>query len=226
MIGDEAFGWATVTALGPLKIRIDGAASDSPVDLDINGGVWLVGDRVMWSRSGRQLLVVGDPRAPGEIMLDTTVVPPNALWLLCDGTSYPRAAWPRLMKRWGITTTTGTAPFGQADTTHFFTPSMNLRFPQGVTASGNIGVGGGNTGHGHTLSNLGHAMITLGSQVFARLVSAPAGETYTDHVTATGWTAVTSGGTLASGVPLRGTTDTNTDTRPPYVSFAYFLKAA
>jgi microcystin-dependent protein len=118
-------------------------------------------------------------------------------WLLCDGASYLRSAYPALFAA------IGTA-YGALDGTHFSVPGMAGRFPLGVSGGGTgnvLGATGGLIDHQHFPPN------TSGAQ--------SAG----DNVTTAGL-----GGSTSLSKPVHTHAVTVAADNPPFQTFYYYIK--
>ena len=114
-----SFKWATVTGTSPLAIRLDGDTNplalvpDSLVDpLSLS-----VGDRVRVELSLRKVVIHGESNGgvfAGKVEITATPTAPTG-WLLCQGQSLLRSAYPRLFAAIGTT-------YGAVDSTHFSLP--------------------------------------------------------------------------------------------------------
>lgn len=107
------------------------------VQLDIAGTAWCsraadlslaIGDRIVAVQQGTVLVVIGrlsggDATPVGSLAPFAGASAPTG-WLLCDGASYLRTAYPALYAVIGTT-------YGAADGTHFNVPSLTNRVPVG-----------------------------------------------------------------------------------------------
>lgn len=148
-----SFKWATVTGVNPLAIRLDGDPAalalipDSLIDPLSLG----VGARVRVELSLRKCVIHGaangsDSFDSGDIMA-TARATARTGWMLCQGQSLLRSAYPRLFAAIGTT-------YGATDSTHFSLPNLKGRVIVGVdpgdTQFDTVGeVGGAKT---HTLT--------------------------------------------------------------------------
>ena len=139
-------------------------------------------------------------------------------WLLCDGSPVSRSTYSAVFAVIGTT-------YGVGDgSTTFNLPDLRNRFPLGAGTAA-AGTTGGNQGHSHTLSDAGQAALSNPSaaQINMRQVtSATWTQTHALGVTS----ETTSSSTRTAGTALTGATDSNTDTRPPWLSSNYILRIA
>lgn len=127
-----SFKWATVTAVAPLAIRLDGDSvalaliPDSLIDpLEL-----AIGDRVRVELSLRKCVIHGAASGggvSGEVKITARSTAPTG-WLLCQGQSLLRSAYPRLFAAIGTT-------YGAADSTHFNVPNMQGKVVVGRDAA-------------------------------------------------------------------------------------------
>lgn len=121
-----SFKWATVTGVNPLAIRLDGDSAalalipDSLID-PLNLGV---GARVRVELSLRKCVIHGaanggDGFDSGDIIA-TARATARTGWMLCQGQSLLRSAFPRLFAAIGT-------QYGAADSTHFNLPDARGR---------------------------------------------------------------------------------------------------
>lgn len=89
----------------------------------------------------------------------------------------------------------------------------------------NVGQTGGANGHSHTLSNNGWARIAIPTnpRIDMQTKSGVTGWNSTDSVTGAG-TYSSTASSRGAGAVLDGATDTNTDTRPPWLSGNVIIK--
>lgn len=152
-----SFKWATVTGVNPLAIRLDGDSAalalipDSLIDPLSLG----VGARVRVELSLRKCVIHGaanggDGFDSGDIIA-TARATARTGWMLCQGQSLLRSAYPRLFAA------IGTA-YGAADSTHFNVPNLKGRTLVGVdttqTEFNTVGKTGGAKTHTLTASEL------------------------------------------------------------------------
>lgn len=147
-VGDiTSFKWATVTAVTPLGIKLDGdtvtlgLVPESLIDpLEL-----LVGDRVRVELSLRKCIIHGAANGGGQSG-DVKLTARDAAsrgWMLCQGQSLLRASYPRLFAAIGTT-------YGAADSTHFSLPDLRQRVAVGNGGSGtfnHLGQVGGEETH-------------------------------------------------------------------------------
>lgn len=127
-----SFKWATVTGTSPLAIQLDGDTAplalipDTLVDpLTLSNG-----DRVRVELSLRKCVIHGAANGggqSGEIKITARSAAP-AGWLLAQGQSLLRTAYPRLFTAIGTT-------YGAADSTHFTLPNLQGRVVVGRDAT-------------------------------------------------------------------------------------------
>jgi hypothetical protein len=246
MIG---LGWATVTGVSPFTVLLDGSASSSTVNINATGVSPVIGDRVMWTMVGKQLVVIADPRPPGEVMMYSVsmINPPGPLWKLCDGSSILIGTYPGLEARY----LAEGWPHGQADGTHYYLPFIHDGNSR-VIRGGPPGVLGGNATHSHTVS--GHSHTTpnhqhnLSSNGWAK-VAAPSNGISIKQVTGISFiadflysiTRAADGTSRTIGAELGGQTDgaggllstglasPGTDLQsnyPPYAQMGFWVKVA
>ncbi len=121
-------------------------------------------------------------------------------WLLCDGSSLLRTAYPQLFQVIGIA-------YGSADGTHFTLPNLSGRTPVMASTTANIGQTGGEDLHTITQAQIpNYNLVFPGSNAGA--VSGGAGE-----YTTSGSTNIPSGG---SGTAM--------NVRDPYLAVQYIIK--
>lgn len=132
-LGDiTSFKWATVTAVNPIAIRLDGdtAALALIPDSLVDPNELIAGDRVRVELSLRKCVIHGVANAggqSGEVKMTARNSAPRG-WILCQGQSLLRTAYPRLF------TAIGTV-YGAADSTHFNLPDMRGRVVVGTDSS-------------------------------------------------------------------------------------------
>lgn len=148
-------------------------------------------------------------------------------WLLCNGTSYLNSAYPDLSAALGTR-------FG-GDATHFNVPNMADRFPIGASATKVAGTKAGSATKAIATTNLPPHAHTIahthpfGAEYFDDTATSGGANRITDiqNKTGGGGTNITpstnaastgSSGSTGSGTPL--------DVTPPYVAFAFIIKAS
>ena len=149
------FTWATVTAVNPLAIKLDGDSAslglipDSLVDpLSLT-----VGDRVRVEQSLRRVVVHGRSGGdvPAGVVWSAALATAPAGWLLCQGQSLLRSDYPRLFAAIGTV-------YGAADGTHFSVPDLKGRAPVGrdsaQTEFDTLGETGGEKAHVLTVAEM------------------------------------------------------------------------
>ncbi|MBY0395015.1 MAG: tail fiber protein [Thermoleophilia bacterium] len=101
-MSESMFTWATVTAINPLRIRLDGDASALPFTPDSLTDPLLlaVSDRVRCEISNNRPLILGTSGGPDRIVeVPAGIIAPAALavapsgWLLCDGSAVSRTTY-------------------------------------------------------------------------------------------------------------------------------------
>lgn len=95
-----------MTQADPLRVQLDGATSDQPVDRDFCGGLAL-NDRCYVETVGRWTIAFANPWRPGDIKVTATTAAPSTRWLRADGHAVSRTAYPRLFAAIGTSFGTG-----------------------------------------------------------------------------------------------------------------------
>ena len=219
-----SFKWATVTAVGPLRVRFDGDATALAFTPDslVDPAALSVDDRVRCELSDRRVVIhgaAGGVPDVGDVKM-TALSAARAGWLLCNGSAVSRTTYSALFA--GIGTTYGA---GDGSAT-FNLPDMRGRVPVGRDSGQSefdvLGEAGGakTVSHSHTLSDDAHAQIGSGSSYVSREITVP---TYTFSKALGG--AFASSNTYTKGVPLRGSTDTTTPSvLQPYRVLNFIIK--
>lgn len=190
------------TGTGAITIAGDGSTATMPVSYWLPGSFPLVGDRVLYEVTDGEIVVFGNLTGgnaeTGQVLWLSHNQPAQGL-LLCDGTSYLRASFPRLSAKYSL----DGFVWGTVDGTHFNVPNLTDQF---IRANGTLGNEGGSSTHDHTVAdhqhNAGtlHAEITVVGPVGINRVAASAWNE-THEFTATGQstnTATTSRSTAAN----------------------------
>lgn len=152
-----SFKWATVTGVNPLAIRLDGdtAALALIPDSLIDPLSLAIGDRVRVELSLRKCVIHGaanghDGFDSGDIIA-TARPTARTGWMLCQGQSLLRSAYPRLFAAIGTT-------YGAADSTHFNLPNYKGRVLTGLdsaqTEFDTLGETGGSKTHTLTAAQM------------------------------------------------------------------------
>ena len=129
----ENFTWGTVTAVGPLRVMLDGDTAALPLTPDslIDPRSLSVNDRVRCERAGRRIIVHGSPSVGGvpvgNVEFTARSTAPTG-WLLCDGTAVSRTTFAALFAAIGTTYGAGNG------TTTFNVPNLRGRAPVGRDA--------------------------------------------------------------------------------------------
>jgi microcystin-dependent protein len=129
-----SFKWATVTVLTPLAIKLDGdtAALAMVPDSLVDPKTLSIGSRVRVELSMRKVVIHGISSgvplaAAGDMKLTASATIPSD-WLVCQGQSLLRSAYPALFTAIGVL-------HGAADSTHFNVPDMRGRVAVGLDVS-------------------------------------------------------------------------------------------
>lgn len=169
----DTWRWATVTATGPLRIRLDGETDALDITPDNTIGPLAVGDRVWTQTSGRRILVTGRaggipvPSAtPGEpvgtIKMYAGDTAPDG-YLMCSGGTFSSVTYPLLAAIVGD-------KFGAHSGTTYYLPQMGGRTPVGLDATqaefNGIGKTGGSKTHKLTWQELPNHSHSLPGHVF------------------------------------------------------------
>lgn len=142
---DNSYRWAAVTALSPLRVKLDGENLALPITPEslVPARTLRVGTRVWVQLYGRRVVILGasgggvDVVVPvGGIVEYGGATAPDADWLMCDGTSYLRTAQPELFAKIGTT-------YGAVDGTHFNVPDHRNRVGIGASTTYALGATGG-----------------------------------------------------------------------------------
>lgn len=258
----------------PTSVRFGAVTSVSDpnsagrVQLDIADTAWCstvadvslnVGDRIVAVQQGPVLVVIGrlsggESTPIGTLHAFAGSTAPTG-WLLCDGASYLRSAYPALFAVIGTT-------YGSADGTHFNVPNMRDRVPVGSGTTYTRGSTGGAAtvtlssgqmpSHSHSFSNstdsqgshshsgsadsVGDHSHSVGNQTTRSDISAAAGSTVASNG---GGSTGGAGGhghslSISSGGghthSISGSTDTAGsgsahENMPPYVAMPYIIRA-
>jgi len=166
-----SFKWATVTGVSPLAIRLDGDTTplalipDSLIDpLEL-----LVGDRVRVELSIRKCVIHGAANGggqSGEVKMTAAASAPRG-WMLCQGQSLLRSAYPRLFAAIGVT-------YGAVDSTHFTLPDLRGRVAVGLDSSqtefNTLGKTGGEKSHVLTTAEMPNHQHNYNQPAFKNVV--------------------------------------------------------
>jgi microcystin-dependent protein len=101
-VAPDVWRWATVTAIGPLRIRLDGESEPLDITPDNTIGPVSVGTRVWTQTNGRRILVIGAANGPetepvGVVKMyagSATAPPPGYLFL--NGSTFSSTDFPQL----------------------------------------------------------------------------------------------------------------------------------
>lgn len=224
------FRWGTVTAVNPLRVRLDGDTVALPFTPDSLATV-MFGDRVRCEIDARRVIVHGRAGGSGPIgehiagEWSAASLPSGCV--LPDGTVHLIADYPKLAAHYAAVY--GSANFhGGNGTTTFAVPDTRERVYVNQGGSDIFAAIGGKTGaktHTHPLSDAGWALIRVFSgapQVLARFISGVPSWTAERSVTSTA--AVTSESST-NATPLRGSTDSASTVQPSFVC-RYVIRAA
>lgn len=195
-MSESTFTWATVTALGPLRIRLDGDTSALPVTPDslVDPLLLAVSDRVRVELSNNRALVLGAAGGPAPVdVVPVGVVQwfggaaaPTSDWLICDGSAVSRTTYAALYAALGG----ASSPYGQGNgTTTFNVPNLLERTVAGAKAATSLGtVTFANATDLLTLA--GHGLVD-GARVYFTGGTAPTGLTASTRYFAVNTTANT-----------------------------------
>ena len=128
------FKRAIVTAVGPLRILIDGDTEPIPFTPKslIDPATLTVGDVVHANQSGHRLVVLGRVGGisllPSGTMVEFAGTTQPSQWLFCNGQSLLRSAYPALFTAIGVV-------YGAADSTHFNVPDKRGRVSVGFDST-------------------------------------------------------------------------------------------
>lgn len=129
-----SFKWGVITALSPLAVKLDGdsAALALIPDSLVDPSTLSVGSRVRVELSLRRVVIHGVANAagalvPGEIKLTAAAAAPTG-WLLCQGQTLLRSAYPALFAAIGTT-------YGAPSGTQFSLPNLQGKVPVGRNAA-------------------------------------------------------------------------------------------
>ena len=226
------FKWATVTAVSPLRIKLDGDTAAIPATPDslTDPATLVVDDRVRCELSDRRVVIVGRSggdaggRFIGEHRAGEWATSPDAAWVLADGAVLNIADYPLLAAHYEATYGTKNHHGGNGSTT-FAVPDTRERTYVNQGGSDIFATIGGTTGsktHAHPLSNAGQARMQFsGSYIYGEQVSAAI---FRYNRRGSGTTSSVSGPS-ASGIGLTGSTDSASDVQPSFVC-RYVIRAA
>lgn len=132
-MSESTFTWGTVTALGPLRVKLDGDSAAIPVTPDclVDPLTLAVSTRVRCELTNNRLVVHGvaggaTPEVPTGVIAQTALAAAPAGWLLCDGSAVSRTTYPLLFAAIGTT-------FGAGNgTTTFNVPNLKGRVIVGI----------------------------------------------------------------------------------------------
>jgi len=229
-----SFKWATVTAVGPLRVRFDGdttALAFTPDSL-VDPAALSVSDRVRCELSDRRVVIVGRSggdaggRFIGEHRAGEWAASPDAAWVLADGAVLDIADYPLLAAHYEATYGTKNHHGGNGSTT-FAVPDTRERTYVNQGGSDIFATIGGETGaktHEHPLSDSGHAKITGDRDTIKNR-----------RISVSSWTAnrttpsdYSGGGTsdsVSDASALGGSTDSASTVQPSFVC-RYVIRAA
>lgn len=213
------FKWASVTAISPLRVKLDGDTAALPFVPDslVDPAGLVVADRVRCELSNRRVVIVGRSQGvsagnTGDVVMTARTTAPTA-WLFCQGQSLVQSSHPSLYAAIGTTYGQGTTPGST-----FNVPDFRGRVPVGLDSSqtefNTLGAAVGAKTHVHPLSDSGQAKIdaTAGTIRFQRV----GGSAWTRNRTATASTAdSTAAETVGTG--LMGSTDSASTIQPSRV---------
>lgn len=224
-MSESTFTWATVTATGPLRIRLDGDSSAlgfTPESL-VDPALLAVSDRVRVELANNRPLIIGASGGPDVVVV--TEVPPGVMaptalaaapvgWLLCDGSAVSRSTYAALFAAVGTT-------FGAGNgSTTFNLPNLKGRVVVGIdtgqTEFDTRGETGGAKTHTHTLLGV----IAAWFSGYYKNRSGPSWTATNSH------SASVPGGasnTTTNGIAVEGSTDAGS-TLQPYMALHYIIK--
>lgn len=148
-MSESTFTWATVTAVAPLRIKLDGDTVQLPFTPEslIDPAALAVDARVRCEVATNRVIVVG--RSGGDsaaiAALINAAVPvgkiewyagataPSAAWLVCDGSAVSRSTYATLFALLGITYGAGNG------STTFNLPDLRQRAPVGANTAASLG---------------------------------------------------------------------------------------
>ncbi len=230
----SSFVWGTVTAVSPLRVRLDGdvdALAFTPESL-IDPAALAVDDRVRVEVSRRRVLIHGmaggSPvveRIPAGHIGHTARSSAPAGWLLCDGSNVSRATYADLFDAIGTT-------YGAGDgSTTFGLPNVKGRSivhrDSGQTEFDTLGETGGakTVAHSHPLSDAAYALIRLATgspNLSARRITVPS---WTSDLTGGLNSPANTASATTLGTPLDGDTDSaSVSVLSPYIVFNCIIK--
>jgi microcystin-dependent protein len=216
------FCWATVTSIGPLRIKLDGDTAALPVTPDslVDQLTLIVNDRVRVELAANRLIVIGKAGAVIPTQVPVATIAQTALaaaptgWLLCDGSAVSRTTYAALFAAIGTTFGVGNG------STTFNVPNLRGRviagFDSGQAEFNVLGMTGGAKTHSHTLSSV-IAALWVG---------------YWKTRSGSSWTATNSGGLTApgssststnTGASVEGSTDASANL-PPYMALNHIIR--
>lgn len=212
-MSSSTFTWATVTALGPLRIRLDGDAIALPFTPDslVDPVLLAVDDRVRCEISNNRALVLGvaggsapvDVVPIGVVQWFAGAAAPTADWLIANGAAVSRTTYADLYAALGG----ASSPYGQGNgTTTFNVPNLLERGILGASTATSIGtVTFANATD--TLTRTAHGLVD-GARVYFTGGTAPTGLTASTRYFAVNTTANTLQlATTLGGSPINFTSD-------------------
>jgi|GEM_PF-3495604 len=228
-----SFKWATVTAVGPLRVRFDGdttALAFTPDSL-VDPAALSVSDRVRCELSDRRVVIVGRSggdaggRFIGEHRAGEWATSPDAAWVLADGAVLNIADYPLLAAHYEATYGTKNHHGGNGSTT-FAVPDTRERTYVNQGGSDIFDTIGAETGaktHDHPLSANGQAQVTTqNTAAYSRQI---AGSAWTANFQTNANSASASSQSRNGGAGLIGRTDDASTVQPSFVC-RYVIRAA
>jgi microcystin-dependent protein len=170
--GENAYRWATVTQVTPLRIQLDGDTQALPITPEnlADPDTLRAGLRVWTQLFGRRVIVLGASQGGADVLVPiggmvpfAGSVAPNVNWKLADGSAISRTVYAVLFAACGTTygAGDGSTTFNLPDTRNREVMGSGTTYTRGTTATGVVTLTVGNlpahdhgsvSDHSHSLS--------------------------------------------------------------------------